>query len=164
MTADLEVLARSASVEDLAAIAEIRASQIEAVAENRGGGLLGEQDRSLNGSDHLEHLQAALASDDHELVVGALDGYPFGYGLMSISQLEPGRLLAVVEDLVVEPEARHVGLGETVMTELVERAKARGCFGIDSRALPGDRETKNFFESFGLKARLLVVHRKLDEL
>ena len=28
-------------------------------------------------------------------------------------------------------------------------------------ALPGDRATKNFFESFGLKARLLTVHAPL---
>jgi hypothetical protein len=34
---------------------------------------------------------------------------------------------------------------------------------MDSLALPGDRATKNFFESFGLKARAIVVHRSLVE-
>jgi hypothetical protein len=38
----------------------------------------------------------------------------------------------------------------------------RGCFGVDALALPGNRETKNFFESFGLVARAIVVHRRLD--
>ena len=38
-------------------------------------------------------------------------------------------------------------------------AAAQGCFGVDSLALPGDRHTKNFFESFGLVARAIVVHR-----
>jgi hypothetical protein len=37
----------------------------------------------------------------------------------------------------------------------------RGAVGIDAVVLPGARETKNFFESFGLKARALVVHRDL---
>jgi hypothetical protein len=37
-----------------------------------------------------------------------------------------------------------------------------GCFGVDSLALPGNRETKNFFESFGLVARAIVVHRNLE--
>jgi hypothetical protein len=37
----------------------------------------------------------------------------------------------------------------------------RGCTGIDAHALPGNRDTKNFFETFGFTARLLVVHRSL---
>ena len=38
----------------------------------------------------------------------------------------------------------------------------QGCFGVDSLALPGDRHTKNFFESFGLVARAIIVHRSLS--
>ncbi len=47
-----------------------------------------------------------------------------------------------------------------MMNEVVASAKAAGCLGVDAVALPGDRNTKNFFESFGLKARLLVVHHR----
>jgi hypothetical protein len=36
-----------------------------------------------------------------------------------------------------------------------------GCVGIDALALPGNRQTKNFFESFGFTARAIVVHRRL---
>ena len=72
-----------------------------------------------------------------------------------------GGRLAVVTDLYVEPEARGVGLGEAIMNHLVAWATDEGCFGVDSQALPGDRHTKNFFESFGLVARSLVVHRDL---
>ena len=43
----------------------------------------------------------------------------------------------------------------------VAHAQDAGAVGIDSLALPGDRETKNFFETFGLKARAIVVHRSL---
>jgi hypothetical protein len=32
--------------------------------------------------------------------------------------------------------------------------------GIDAFALPGMRETKNFFEGSGFTARLLVMHRQ----
>ncbi len=49
------------------------------------------------------------------------------------------------------------------MNAVVDEARTRNCFGIDALALPGDRETKNFFESFGLKARQLVVHRSLPD-
>lgn len=162
MTTDLEVAARPARSADLPFLATIRQGQFEAVADHRGGGLLGERDRAVNGSDSLARLELASSGEGYELVVGTLDGYPFGYGLLAVEELGDGRTLGVIEDLVVEPDARDVGLGEEIMNELVDRARARGCFGVDSRALPGDRETKNFFESFGLKARLLVVHRTLE--
>ena len=60
------------------------------------------------------------------------------------------------------PRARGVGVGYELMRACVEIARRAGCVGIDARALPGDRETKNFFESFGLVARSLVVHSALD--
>jgi hypothetical protein len=44
---------------------------------------------------------------------------------------------------------------------LVAHASDAGAIGIDALALPGDRATKNFFETFGLKARAIVVHRSL---
>ena len=47
------------------------------------------------------------------------------------------------------------------MDDLVAWCRDRGCVGVDSLALPGDRATKNFFESFGLVARAIVVHRPL---
>jgi hypothetical protein len=47
------------------------------------------------------------------------------------------------------------------MGELLAWFSARGCLGVDSTALPGARETKNFFEESGFTARLLVMHRRL---
>jgi len=44
---------------------------------------------------------------------------------------------------------------------VIEWATERHCVGVDSLVLPGNRETKNFFESFGLVARAIVVHRAL---
>ena len=68
----------------------------------------------------------------------------------------------MVDELFVEPEARGVGVGEAMMDLLVAWCVERGCVGIDAVALPGDRDTKNFFETFGLKARAIVVHRPLE--
>ena len=42
-------------------------------------------------------------------------------------------------------------------------AKRWGCIGVDSLALPGDRDTKNFFETHGLVARAITVHRTLPQ-
>ena len=67
----------------------------------------------------------------------------------------------MIEDLYVEPPARGVGVGEALMNLILAWATEHGCFGVDSIALPGDRGTKNFFESFGLVARKIAVHRAL---
>ena len=67
----------------------------------------------------------------------------------------------MIDGLYVEPGARGVGVGEAVMDAVVTWSESKGCRGIDGFALPGDRETKNFFERFGLTARAILVHRSL---
>ena len=96
------------------------------------------------------------------MVLGTVDGYPTGYGVARIERLRTDELLGVVDDLFTEAPFRAVGVGEAVMDDLVVFCRDRGCIGVDALALPGDRETKNFFESFGLKARALLVHYAFD--
>ena len=67
-----------------------------------------------------------------------------------------------VTDIWVDPEARSVGVGESLIDAVISWCTERSCVGIDSLALPGNRATKNFFETFGFKARLLTVYRPLD--
>jgi GNAT superfamily N-acetyltransferase len=95
------------------------------------------------------------------VLVGTVDGVVLGYGVATTETLRDGGRLGVVTDLYTEPGARELGLGEAMMEALVAWCREQGCFGVDSLALPGDRHTKNFFESFGLVARAIVVHRSL---
>lgn len=111
----------------------------------------------------LADLTAALAAADQLVIVGTVDGYPAGYGVVRIERLRTGDLLGVVDDVFTEAPFRGVGVGEAMMNDLVAFCAARGCIGVDALALPGDRETKNFFESFGLKARALLVHYAFDD-
>jgi GNAT superfamily N-acetyltransferase len=106
-------------------------------------------------------LAAAIDAEDHHVVVGTLDGVVLGYGVARIEVLADGGRLGVVDDLYTELDGRELGIGELMMEALVEWCRQEGCFGVDSLALPGDRHTKNFFESFGLVARAIVVHRSL---
>lgn len=108
-------------------------------------------------------LGEAVDASNHEVVVGELDGATVGYGVVRMDVLADGGNLGIVEDIYVEPQARELGLGELLMAQMIAWCQARGCFGVDSLALPGDRFTKNFFESFGLVARAIVVHKSLDE-
>jgi len=156
--------ARQATHADLAVIGEIADKIAADMVDQRGGALFL---RRESGGDAAGRAEALMEADAPEAtggfaVIGTYDDVPFGYALVQVEQLADGGRLARIDDLAVEAEARGSGIGEAIMNLVLDEAKARGCFGVDSRALPGDRHTKNFFESFGLKARMLVVHRALD--
>ena len=63
--------------------------------------------------------------------------------------------------MYVEQEARELGLGDTMVEHAIATVREAGLEGIESVALPGDRETKNLFERAGLTARLITVYKTL---
>lgn len=141
-------------------LALARLARAEA-AEKRGGALY--LAREARGEPLEESLTPDPRPEGEVLVVGTVDDVVIGYALLVDELLRSGERLAVVEEVFVEPEARSIGVGEAMMDEIVRFAEARGCIGIDAFALPGDRQTKNFFETFGLVARGIVVHRSLRD-
>jgi GNAT superfamily N-acetyltransferase len=151
--------ARTATAEDLPTVVKLAAEAADEKATQKGGAVWNRRER------RAEPVEAGLASAvdaaDHEIAVGTLDGAVIGYAAARIERLGDGGLLGVLDDLYVEPEARELGVGEALMDHVLDWCRAAGCFGIDSLALPGDRSTKNFFESFGLVARAIIVHRPL---
>jgi ribosomal protein S18 acetylase RimI-like enzyme len=152
-------VARAATVDDLAAIVDLARQAVDEQREARGGPVWSRREARR---DPATSLAAALDDPDQLVVAGLLDDALVGYGVVRTEQLDDGGLLAVVDDLYVEDDGRGVGLGEAIMDLLVDHATKQGCFGIDALALPGNRATKNFFETFGLTARAIVVHRTLD--
>jgi GNAT superfamily N-acetyltransferase len=110
----------------------------------------------------VELFEKLLAREDAVVLVGTIDDVVVGYATMEFERLGDGRRLAVVGDLFVEPDARAVGVGEALANDLVTRAAAAGCLGVDAFALPGHRQAKNFFERAGFTARALLMHKPLD--
>ena len=102
-----------------------------------------------------------LASPDVAVFVGALDDVPVGAAVARVEVLRDGIRLAMVPMLVVREEAREVSVGEELLGAVLEWARRQGCDAVNAYALPGQRETKNFFEANGFKARLLTVHHDL---
>lgn len=153
--------ARRAVESDASVVAFLARQGVAELRPHRGG-----QIWSLREA-HAEPIEPVLATylghhDDRRIaVVGTIDETVMGYGLMTIEPLHDGALVAMVSDLYVDPGARRVGVGEAMMDLLVAEATKVGAIGIDALALPGDRDTKNFFETFGLVARALLVHRAL---
>ena len=148
--------ARAATAADLPAVVALVGAAADEKRGQKGGPLWFRRERRQGPPD--AELKAALAADDHEVAVGTLDGTVVGYGLVRTERLGDGSLLGVVDDIFVDPEARAVGIGEALMDHMLDWCRARGCFGVDSLALPGDRHTKNFFESCGGVAPGLNVH------
>jgi ribosomal protein S18 acetylase RimI-like enzyme len=108
-----------------------------------------------------ERISEALADGERLVVAGTVEGHVVGYGTVRVEPLRDGTLLGVIDDLFVLPDARGIGVGEAMANQLIGFCEERGCAGIDAVALPGNRATKNFFETFGLVARAIVVHRSL---
>jgi GNAT superfamily N-acetyltransferase len=155
-----EEAARPAVADDLPAVADLATAAAAEKREQKGGELWWRRERRPG--DPAVDLAAMVAAPDRELAVGTLDGTVVGYGVVRREPLPDGGVLGVIEDIYVDPGARAVGIGEALMDHLLDWCRGQGCFGVDSLALPGDRATKNFFESFGLVARAIVVHRPLD--
>jgi GNAT superfamily N-acetyltransferase len=157
--------ARLAGHDDLARLTALADEAAEEQREARGGPLFFR--REVRPRPAGEWLAAALDADDQLVLAGTIDadlaGAPsvVGYAVVRAEALRDGELLAVLDELYVEPHARSVGVGEALMDRALAWATERGCLGIDAWALPGNRATKNFFESFGLVARAILVHRRI---
>lgn len=151
--------ARRASAADVPRLAELAATAIEELRGTKGGELWARREARQPPLD--ASLAADLENSDALVLAGTIDDAVVGYAVARLEPLGDGSLLAKVADLYAEPDAREVGIGEELLNAVVAWAQERGCVGIDSLVLPGNRETKNFFESFGLVARAIVVHRPL---
>lgn len=161
LSAAPEERARTAKIDDLDVIVELTAEGLAEQRDGRGGAIWSV--RETRAEPFELTLREAINSPDHEVVVGTIDEVVVGYAAARVEHLRNGELLGVVDDIFVTPEARDVGVGEAIIKHVVAWCDRNGCVGIDSHALPGNRATKNFFETWGFKARLLVVHRSLRE-
>lgn len=149
--------ARVATEADIDVVESINHRRRVEMADQRGAAMYLAREAST--PPVTARLKQSIGADNALVVAGCYDDVVFGYAVADFEQLTDGTTLAVLTDFVVDADARGSGIGEAMMNLLLEEAEAAGCRGIDSVALPGDRETKNFFESFGLKARMLTVHR-----
>ena len=151
--------ARLATAADLPRLAELAAAAVAEQVEGRGGSVWSVREARAVPAE--PSLAEDVADPDRLVLAGTIDDVVVGYAVVRTETLRDGRLLGVLTDVYVEPEARAVGVGERLVDEVLAWCAGRRCSGVDALALPGNRETKNFFETFGFTARALVVHRRL---
>ena len=132
------------------------------VRSQRGGArLLGPPGQPVPA--YLGHatLEDVLADPRRRVLVGTLEGAVTAVAACHVDEQPDGRW-GVLDGCYVEEGARGVGLGHLLASAAFGWLRDEGCAGVDGVALPGDRAAKQFFESAGLKARLLTMHRSFD--
>lgn len=152
--------ARPATSTDVPRVAELARLAASDLQEQRGGPLWTLREGRLEPLE--EGFAAGLDRDDHLLVVGTIEDVVVGFAAARWEVLRDGSRHGIVDEIYVEPPARGVAVGEVMMDAVIAWCTEAGCTGVDAVALPGDRATKNFFERFGLTARAIVVHKRLQ--
>lgn len=112
-----------------------------------------------------EALAALLDDPDTVVVIGEIDGYPFGFLAARIEELLPqanGERVGSIRLVFVEEDAREVGVGEAMREHALDLLRQRGLGRFDAHVLPGHRLVKNFFEAGGFSARSIVMHHDDD--
>ncbi|HYD09807.1 MAG TPA: GNAT family N-acetyltransferase [Acidimicrobiales bacterium] len=145
----MEVGAREATEHDRGIVDALTALAIAEQVDSRGGSVWA--------------VREAMRDPglDATTFVGTVDDTVVGFARVGVDELADSRRLGIVTQIYVDPGAREVSIGELLLDACIEWCRSRGCIGVDAHALPGNRETKNFFETAGLTARLIVVHKAL---
>ncbi len=152
--------AHNLAVEQREAFDALVDTAIAAISPVRGGAALINRDHPRSTIEAT--IERFLRGDSQALaLIGTLDDMPVGFLVASVQPTDTFEQVASIEALWVDVDARQLGVGEVLLTTCLQWATAQNCVALDADALPGDRDTKNFFESHGLVARGIRVSRSL---
>lgn len=154
----LEVATRQCDAEDLFMLEALAKAALDEVTKWRGGELLREL---IPAGDLTAGLSRCVDSEVHICQLGTIDQVVVAAAVGGYISLASGGKLAQVKMLYVLPRARKVGVGEKLIGDLLGWAATQNCVGIEAMALPGDRLTKNFYESQAMVARSLTLYRDI---
>lgn len=148
----MDPIVRSATNDDVAALDHLQSDAREGLTEMRGGPL------RLRECDPIVDWPALFADRSTAVFVGTLDDVVLGYMVLVLrADIDRG----VVTHVYVDAGARELGLGDTMLEAAIAHVRSAQLGGIESVALPGDRETKNLFERAGMTARKITVYKSL---
>jgi ribosomal protein S18 acetylase RimI-like enzyme len=108
-----------------------------------------------------DSFATALSDPDTVILIGEIDGYPFGFLLARVERLlaqSDGGRVGAIRLIFVDHDAREVAVGEAMRDMALQMLRERGIARFDAHVLPGHRLVKNFFESGGFSARSIIMH------
>lgn len=157
----MRVEAREASHEDVATLTSLyRSLEEEMTALHAMWPLADGLDEPVETS-----LAQAISDPDAIVVIGTIDGYPFGFLLARIESLliqADNEKIGSIRLIFVDHEAREVAVGEAMRETVMEMLRNKGITKFDAHVLPGHRLAKNFFEAGGFSARSIIMHHDDD--
>lgn len=153
----MRVSARQAGTDDIAVLEALyRALEREMISLHPMWPLADGLDEPVSRS-----FRDALDEPDTIVIIGEIDGYPFGFLLARVERLlaqADGELVGAIRLIYVDREAREVALGEEMRDLALEILRSRGITKFDAHVLPGHRLAKNFFEAGGFAARSIIMY------
>jgi GNAT superfamily N-acetyltransferase len=154
--------ARPATRDDGEHVAALCRQALDELQGARGGALYARRETGLVAKALLRPggLDGLIAGPRRKVLVGTLDDEVVGFAVGHVDDVGEAAL-GIVDGCYVDREARGVGVGRALLDGLLAFFSGSACRGIDATALPGDRDTKSFFEAAGFKARLLTLHRPI---
>ncbi len=151
--------ARPATEADLDDLVRLWEEALVELDGQRGGRRLAS---GLAHPDLRRFFRDALDDRRRLVAVGLID--QVAMGVASLRADGPvGDLVGHLELVYVDPNARQVGVGQALLSLVLERCAEWGVSGLDAPALPGSRSAKAFFETQGMQARLLIMHRPIGD-
>ncbi|MEP7121693.1 MAG: GNAT family N-acetyltransferase [Byssovorax sp.] len=118
------------------------------------GNLKDEDPSSPLPSCYAEAL-ASIATDPRSmLMVAESDGAVIGAFHLTILQYVAyrGGRVAQIENVIVEPGARRLGVGAAMMTWAIDEARRQGCFRVQLTSNKARTRAHRFYERLGFRA------------
>lgn len=139
--------------EDLEFVSSLRKAAAQELYQRRGGPELLRE---------LEHGDPAPVSISSIGLVALWSTVKVGYLHCRIVARGREHLVGVLDCLYVDIEFRRLGLGTHLLEVVSQLLISQGCTEVEVVVLPGDAHAKNLFESFGYKARAIVMKGLLN--
>lgn len=153
----MKVTARRAGSEDIATLETMyRSLESEMEALHAMWPVADGLDEPVSGS-----FEDALAETDTVVIIGEIEGHPFGFLMARVERLlaqADGEQVGAIRLIYVDREAREVAVGEEMREMALDILRGRGITKFDAHVLPGHRLAKNFFEAGGFSARSIIMH------
>lgn len=155
----MEITARVAAADDLEQIVSQYQTAIEEQAALRPVGPLVE-----GWASPVTQTLAEILDDPRSIfAVGEIDGAPVGFIWARSEPLAAragGERIGVVRMVFTDHAARGVGVGEAMLTLVMDQLRRQGHRRFDAIVAPGHRLAKNFFERAGFAARRITMYRE----
>lgn len=100
----------------------------------------------------VDEVEARLSNEDSGVLVADVDGAVAGYVFCDIIKEGSGKTL-YVDDLCVNPEMRHMGIGKRLMDAAADYGRRYECSQLMLNVWEFNHNAVDFYEKYGLKTR-----------